>query len=279
MAIFEGYKKEIEQKIADISGKFYVYLLCKPNGTCFYVGKGIHRRIFDHEMEARQHHSVGETNPIKNNIIRKMDNIGQHILYRVDSVYSRENEKACLDREAQLIRKLKRLHEGGTLSNLAPGGGNSSGLAPHSIKAHAATLSGEPDNNPERATLNRYLQGIGPVKSVPVKPASQISWIRPTRPHTQPRRPTKRCAFALLASACAHGLRIEPMVEIPRSFSYENVEGVIENGVARDIIKAGMAELMEATEPKNEKFIINENQCNIIKKIIGDVELIKRGLI
>lgn len=35
---------------------FYVYLLLRPNGQAFYVGKGIGKRIDDHEKEARQNH-------------------------------------------------------------------------------------------------------------------------------------------------------------------------------------------------------------------------------
>src|SRR5690606_32317683 len=101
--------------------------------------------------------------------------------------------------------------------------GSASGSAPHSLQRHAATLSGEPDDNPERATLNRFLQAIGPVQSVPVKPIRQISRILPTTPHPSPRSPTLRCAYALIASASAHALRLTPDVHVPRAFQFEGV--------------------------------------------------------
>lgn len=277
--LFDGNRPDLERFLKDAGDVFYVYLLCRPDGTPFYVGKGIKGRIFQHEMEAHHAHPVGESNPFKCNVIRKLKRTDQRIIYQIDSVYDRHDEQACLDREAMLILKIGRLHEGGPLTNLAGGVGNVSGSSPYSVQKHAATLSGVPDNNPERAKLNRFLQGIGPVKSVPVKPVSQISRILPSKPHTQPRKPTLRCAYALLASACAHGLRIEPNVEIPRSFIFEGVEGVIENGVARDILKAKMATLVSVTPPQNERFCLDETQCEIVKKMVGEKNLSERGLL
>lgn len=277
--LFEGTRSDIERFLKDVGGRFYVYLLCRPDLTPFYVGKGIDRRVFHHEMEAHQVHPGGEANPFKCNVIRNLEQTGQKIVYQIDSIYDRGNEQACLDREAALIFEIGRFHEGGPLTNLAGGVGNISGSSPYSTQKHTATLSGEPDNNPERAKLNRFLQGIGPVKSVPVKPISQISRVLPTQPHTQPRKPTLRCAYALLASACAHGLRIEPNVEIPRSFVFEGVQGVIENGVARDILKAKMADLVSAIPPQNERFRLGMRQCETVKKLVGETSLSERGLL
>jgi hypothetical protein len=39
--------------IGHAAGRFYVYLLCRPDGTPFYVGKGTGRRLLRHEIEAR----------------------------------------------------------------------------------------------------------------------------------------------------------------------------------------------------------------------------------
>src|SRR3546814_4634134 len=75
--------------------------------------------------------------------------------------YEMSDELKCLKREAALITQYKRLHEGGPLTNLAGGVGNLSGSSPFSLERHAATLSGSPANNPERATLNRFLLSIG----------------------------------------------------------------------------------------------------------------------
>ncbi|MEK9673744.1 MAG: GIY-YIG nuclease family protein [Rhodospirillaceae bacterium] len=254
MAVFERSRPDLERFIRSIGGKYYVYLLCRSDGRPFYVGKGSGRRVLDHEMEARQTHPVGEGNPFKCSIIRKMDRRGAAILYRIDSVHEPDSEQASLDREAELISELGRFHEGGPLSNLAGGAGNRSGISPYSVEKHAATLSGEPSDKYEWATLNRFLQGIGPIKSVPIKPIRQISRILPTTLHPQPRNATTRCAYALIASVSSHGLQIETGVEVPRSFIFEDVEGGIENGVARDILKADMADVISAPAPKDEKF-------------------------
>lgn len=90
-------------------------------------------------------------------MIREIIREGGSVLYRIDSIYTSDNQLKCLEREAELIRQHGRLHEGGNPQNLAGGVGNMSGPAPFSLARHAATLSGEPDDNPERATLNRFL--------------------------------------------------------------------------------------------------------------------------
>jgi len=177
-----------------------------------------------------------------------------------------------------LIRQHGRLHEGGYLTNLAGGVGNMSGPAPFSLARHAATLSGEPDNNPERTTLNRFLQGIGPVASVPVKPIGQLARVLPTTPHPSPRKPTLRTAYALIASASAWGLQFSAGVKIPRRFNFEGVDAIIENGVARDILKAGMANLIPSTDPSAEQFTLSEQQIAIIVSLVGREMLSARGL-
>lgn len=178
-----------------------------------------------------------------------------------------------------MIEHYGRRHEGGTLTNLAGGMGSNSGPSPYSTARHAATLSGEPKHNPERATLNSFLQGIGSVASVPIKPVNQMTRILPTTPHPNPRSPTARCAAALIASASAHGVRIEPGARIPRTFTYQGVDGIIENGVARDLLKAGMASLLPADDPRDEIFSLDAAQCEIVTTIHGRGRLNDIGLI
>ena len=277
---FEGDRAAIDAYLRTISGRYYVYVLCRPSGRPFYVGKGINRRALEHEAEARRHHPIGEANPFKCNVIRTIIRDGGEIIYRVEAHYDASEQQVCLEREAALIKLHGRLHEGGYLTNLAGGVGNLSGAAPFSLDRHAATLSGEPADNPERALLNRLLQGFGEVGSVPVKPVSQISRVLPTTPHPSARSPTPRCAYALLASAAASGVLLSSRpVEIPRAFTYQNVAAVIENGVARDILKAGMADLLPSASPLGEAFLLSNRHVDILVSLVGEETLIERGLL
>lgn len=277
---FEGERTAVDAYLRTISGRYYVYLLCRPDGRPFYVGKGLNRRLLEHEAEARRHHPIGEANPFKCNVIRKIIRDGGKLIYRIETHYDVSEQLACLEREAALIKQHGRLHEGGYLTNLAGGLGNLSGAAPFSLDRHAATLSGEPADNPERAVLNRFLQGFGEVGSVPVKPISQISRILPTTPHPNSRSPTQRCAYALLASAAASGLQLSATpVTIPRAFTYQGVAAIIENGVARDILKAGMANFLPSPNPIDEAFQLYEPHLTTLARLVGEQLLIDRGLL
>lgn len=276
---FEGDRAGAEDHLRHHAGRFYVYMLCRPDGRPFYVGKGLNRRLFQHEAEALRHHPIGEANPFKCNVIRKIVREGGSVRYRIDSLFDAERQMECLEREATLILRYRRLHEGGVLTNLAGGLGNLSGAAPFSLGRHAATLSGEPEGNPARATLNRFLQGIGPVGSVPIKPLAQIARVLPTTPHPNRRSPTVRCAYALIASASATGSRFVADVSIPRMFEYQGVRAIIENGVARDLLKAGMVTLIAAADGRDERFVLSGSQVELLKGLYGPDQLNARGLL
>lgn len=275
----KGDRVYIESALRNSNAVYYVYVLFRPDGKPFYVGKGTGRRIFQHESEARQNHPVGESNPYKCNVIRKILRENKQLIYGIDSFYSERQENACLQRETALILKWKRLHEGGCLTNLAGGIGSESGSAPLSLEKHEATLSGFPADNLERATLNQFLQGIGPVKSVPIKPISQIARILPSTPHSNARKPTLRAAYALIASASANGCNFSYPCVIPRRLVYKNVEGIIENGVSRDILKAGMADLVTSSHPTKEQYSLDEGKIALLIKLYGADKLEQRGLL
>jgi hypothetical protein len=124
-------------------------------------------------------------------LIRLLWRLGQSVLYEID--YTTQDADRAFLRETELIVGFNRLHEGGPLTNLAAGGGSILSPAPESKEKHSATLVGIPDNNAERATLNRFFLGIAPVGSVPIKPASQF------RPRPTQRYPQKSMAPTLCA--------------------------------------------------------------------------------
>lgn len=276
---FEGDSSGTRAFLKTISGKYYVYTLSRPDGRPFYVGKGLNWRALEHEAEARRNHPTGETNPFKCNVIRKVLREGGSITYCIDSVFDLDHEQKCLEREAFLIAQHRRLHEGGCLTNLAGGLANFLGAATYSLEKHSATLAGEPADNPERAILNRFLLSIGPVSSVPIKPVSQISRILLTTPHPSPRQPSMRCAYALIASASASGLQLVDGIRIPRMFHYQGVDAIIENGVSRDILKAGMANVSRANTPTQEMFELGKHQVEILSDLVGIEMLNQRGLL
>lgn len=124
----------------------YVYILRRPDGRPFYVGKGEGQRVFAHENEAR-HPNGRRSNAHKLNVIRAVWQSGQQVGYEIDHVCGHGGEAYL--REAELITLWGRLHEGGPLTNLAPGGGSDLGASPISKDKHSATLSGAPEDNPK----------------------------------------------------------------------------------------------------------------------------------
>lgn len=97
---------------------YYVYVLRKPDGTPFYVGKGQNLRMFDHEKAALRRYNV---NPHKERIIRKILARNEEVGYDVVAVF--KNEKSAFEREIALIAELGRHNLGtGSLTNLTSGG-------------------------------------------------------------------------------------------------------------------------------------------------------------
>jgi hypothetical protein len=121
--IISHIQKEI--KLAKKQGViFYVYILCRPCGTPFYVGKAtiktgtLAERIFEHRREALNKRKF-HWNAWKNSIIAKIERGGERIIYEIDSFH--KTDESTKDRECQLIRHLGRRETGGILANLTDG--------------------------------------------------------------------------------------------------------------------------------------------------------------
>ncbi len=97
--------------------RWYVYTLCRPDGSPFYVGKGSGQRVYCHAAEARRGHNCH-----KCNIIRKIWAQGERIQYRI--ALRTEDETTAFEHERELIASYGRAN----LANLSDGGeGGSTG--------------------------------------------------------------------------------------------------------------------------------------------------------
>lgn len=253
----------------------YVYILRRPDRRPFYVGKGYGPRVFQHENEAR-HPNNRMSNAYKLNVIRSIWKAGFKPLYEIDLVTASPDEAYA--REAALIGLIKRLHEGGPLTNLAAGGGSTAGPAPASVERHSATLGGIPHDNPERATLNGFVLSIAHMDSVVVKPVGQFI-ARPTVrfPHKS-RKLSLRQAVAVAASAAANGIHMAGMCRIPRKLIVDGVEGLVENGVACDLLTSDAASIEAAADPVDECFRLSAQQATAIVGVLGQRKCVDLGI-
>lgn len=109
------------------SPHYYVYVLCRPNGKPFYVGKGKGKRLYSHEAEARRGCKCH-----KCNVIRKIWKSGGDVQRYI--VFTTEIEQEAFEHEIELIG----LYGLPSLANQTIGGQGPAGRAP-SAKQRAAT--------------------------------------------------------------------------------------------------------------------------------------------
>lgn len=254
---------------------YYTYILRRPDGRPFYVGKGIGGRVFNHENEAR-HPNERRSNSHKLNVIRAIWRDNSSLIYEIDRFFP--DEFAAYQREEELISQFRRLHEGGSLTNRSPGGGSLSGVSPFSKEKHRLTLGGIPADDPETACLNRFVLSIGPMQSVVLKPISRFK-VRPTlRFPAKSRGPTLRQAIALAATASANGIVLAGEASLPRTVIIEGVPAFVENGVSCAIATSGMAIVIAADDPQNEVFVLSEVQCLAVIGLIGSAKAVDLGI-
>lgn len=255
---------------------FYTYILRRPDGRPFYIGKGIGDRVFAHENEAR-HANDRRSNAYKLNVIRSIWKAGDAVSYEID--FLSHDENSVHTRETRLISSFKRLHEGGPLTNLAAGGGSLSGAAPISKEKHMATLSGFPANNPERAILNSFVLSIAPMRSVILKPISQFSVKATQRYPEKSMTPTMRQAVALVAAASSNGVFLDVACSIPRRVVVDGIPGFVENGVACDIATTGMANVVPTSNPADEIFELSAAQARTVTGLLGLKKCVDLGVV
>lgn len=117
----------LSEILVDMAGSkkpYYVYLLFKPDGTPFYVGKGRSRRIAAHEQETRAYLRgkkwIG-MNTLKLKTIAKIMDHNQQVLYEIDSWHDSGPEAG--KREIQIVENYgRRILETGPLTNIRDGG-------------------------------------------------------------------------------------------------------------------------------------------------------------
>jgi hypothetical protein len=101
------------------SPRFYVYVLARPSGEPFYVGKGKGPRVFAHEWEAKRGCDCR-----KCRTIRKIWKVGGEVARYI--MLETDNEQDALDYERELIAMYGR----NTLANHTDGGEGVTGYTP-----------------------------------------------------------------------------------------------------------------------------------------------------
>lgn len=87
-------------KLEERTKRYYVYILRKPNGLPFYVGKGTGQRAETHIAEAR----FSECNCRKCQTIRRITRTGRKVI--IDCVFETDSEKEALRKERAIIKEL-----------------------------------------------------------------------------------------------------------------------------------------------------------------------------
>jgi len=235
------FRDVVQTQLRAAKGQYYVYILSRPCGTPFYVGKGIGDRVFCHERDAlnttlRSH---------KLNTIRALHGAKALVRYSIELMTS---EEEALARERLLILQYGR-HDLGTgpLTNMTDGGEGPANFSEETRQRHRDTLAGVLEDGSPRSAVNAFFNRIGvPVGSIPIKPLGEMR-LETLTPHPRPRQPRARQAAALAALAIGNSAILHPGARLRRTFDLEGSAAVLENGVGRDMLKSGMLEIVEGS--------------------------------
>lgn len=129
--------------------QFYVYILCRPNGKPFYVGKGKGHRVYDHDTEARSGHNCHKCNVIRK-IWKQDGQIQRYIVFQTD------DESEAFAYEVETIA----LYGRANLANGTDGGEGISGaiLSPLTRKRQSNATRLRLSSPDERARISRALK-------------------------------------------------------------------------------------------------------------------------
>jgi hypothetical protein len=273
-SVFENLDRQaVSEALRAANKRFYVYVLLRPNGQAFYVGKGLDRRVFNHEAEARN--TTLRTHKL--NVIRSIIRNGGKVGYALPHFCDEEAEAHSF--EMGLINSIGR-HDlkAGPLANQTAGGEGVTGLSAETMARKAANLGGTSDD-PQRRVANEFFHSIaGQQDSVPIKPLGARR-LEPTVPHPMARKPTERMAKTIVAACLATDQLLAEGVKLPRCFNIESNTYVIENGAAKDLLKAEMISVIPGDRPEIEEFIITQVGLDAILKLISRARLEDLGVL
>jgi excinuclease UvrABC nuclease subunit len=142
-------KPELEVRMAIVSPRFYVYVLCRPNGKPFYVGKGSGLRHHVHETEARSGCHCHRCN-----VIRKIWRAGGEVQRYI--VFTTNDEAEALAYEIETIA----LYGRHNLTNKTDGGEGASNPSADVRSRRSATEKATKSTPEMRAALREQARAV-----------------------------------------------------------------------------------------------------------------------
>lgn len=251
----------------------YSYVLCKPSGVPFYVGKGSPGpRVLCHLRDATN--TSEKTHKL--NTIRKVLREGGELLY---SVSPHDSHSEALAAERALISKIGRYDLSlGPLTNQTDGGEGALNPSEESKSKHRKTLAGYDGNDDDRNTANRIFAGLVRVGSVPVKPTNGRYKVEHLFRNRNSFGFSRRMAGALIVSARSHKILLAGGADVPRRFDVGGTEMIIENGCGRDMLSSGLVDLSDIT-PKHEVLRLSPGAVEACVKWFGHKKLVVLGVL